>query len=151
LAGRQPLRRAAGQGWQHFATIRHADGKPGFAMRGTSANVCQPGARALTTIRKASGESEMAGFRKRALLAALGFAFATSTLAQDQTYEEALAELRSQFRRADVNGDGKLSQQEVSNAGMSRLASNFRRVDTDRDGFVTLPQLEARLANQYGR
>jgi hypothetical protein len=93
----------------------------------------------------------MPDFRKRALLVVLGLTFAASAFAQDQTYEEALAELRTQFRRGDVNGDGKLSQQEASNAGMSRLASNFRRVDTDRDGFVTLPQLEARLADQYGR
>jgi Ca2+-binding EF-hand superfamily protein len=93
----------------------------------------------------------MPGFRKSVLLAVLGFTVASAAIAQDQTYEEALAELRTQFRRADVNGDGKLSQQEASNAGMGRLASNFRRVDTDRDGFVTLPQLEARLADQYDR
>lgn len=91
--------------------------------------------------------------RKIIVVAALGIAVPSPLFAQpeDMTYEEALAELRAQFRAADVNRDGKLSQTEARNAGMERLASNFRRMDRDRDGFVTLAQLEERLNDQYDR
>lgn len=92
-------------------------------------------------------------FRKIIVVASLGLALPSPLFAQAQnmTYEEALAELRAQFRAADVNKDGKLSQTEASNAGMERLASNFRRMDRDRDGYVTLAQLEERLNDQYDR
>lgn len=95
----------------------------------------------------------MFSLRNIIVVAALGLAVPAPLFAQTQnrTYEEALAELRAQFRAADVNRDDKLSQTDARNAGMERLASNFRRVDSDRDGYVTLAELEARLNDQYDR
>lgn len=65
------------------------------------------------------------------------------------TYEEQLAELRTKFKAADTNNDGKLTQKEAEDGGMSRLARFFGRVDTDGDGYVTQAQLEARLKARH--
>ena len=86
---------------------------------------------------------------KMALVAAISFTLVPA--AQAATYEEELAQLRSTFTAADKNEDGKLTKQEASDGGMRRLANFFGRVDTDSDGFVTLPQLEARLAQRHGK
>ena len=65
------------------------------------------------------------------------------------SYEEELAQLRAAFAKSDTNNDSKLTKEEAKAGGMTRLANNFSRVDTDRDGFVTLPQLEERLAARH--
>lgn len=65
------------------------------------------------------------------------------------SYEEELAQLRAAFAKSDTNNDSKLTKEEAKAGGMTRLANNFSRVDTDGDGFVTLPQLEKRLADRH--
>lgn len=81
-------------------------------------------------------------------------AFAAATLilapaAHADAYQDRLTELRTKFRAADKNKDGKLTQKEAKDGGMTRIASNFGRIDTDKDGFVTLAQLEAQLAARF--
>lgn len=69
--------------------------------------------------------------------------------AHADSYEEELSKLRSAFKAADKNSDGKLTKQEAKDGGMRRLSRNFGRADTDGDGYVTLAQLEARLAERH--
>ena len=46
------------------------------------------------------------------------------------------------FKKADVNGDGRLSLEEARK-GMPGVARNFERIDANKDGFVTREELEA--------
>ena len=83
---------------------------------------------------------------------ALGLALgltAPAAAMQDQTYEEALAELQQRFAAADTNEDGRLTRDEARAAEMNRLARFFGRVDTEDRGYVTLEQLTARLRARY--
>jgi Ca2+-binding EF-hand superfamily protein len=45
------------------------------------------------------------------------------------------------FKRADKDGDGKLSRAEAAEAGMG--AARFAELDADKDGFVTLSEFVA--------
>ncbi len=89
----------------------------------------------------------MSTFTRFAAVAAASIVLAPAAYAD--TYEQELAQLRSAFANADKNKDGKLTKQEAKDGGMRRLSNNFSRVDTDGDGYVTLPQLEARLAERH--
>lgn len=89
----------------------------------------------------------MKTFARLAAIAAASIVLAPA--AHADTYEEELAQLRSTFSKADKNKDGKLTKQEAKDGGMRRLSNFFSRVDTDGDGFVTLAQLEARLAERH--
>lgn len=40
------------------------------------------------------------------------------------------------FKKADANGDGKLTKAEAAN-GMPMVSRNFDAIDTNKDGFVT--------------
>ena len=53
------------------------------------------------------------------------------------------------FKKADTNGDGKLSKAEAQ-AGMPRVAKNFDAIDTDKDGFITQTEIAAAMANRQG-
>lgn len=88
----------------------------------------------------------------KSLMKVSAFAFAPLLLtpaASAATYEEQLSELRTKFKAADKNKDGKLSQKEAKDGGMKRLATYFSRVDTDGDGYVTQAQLESTLKGRY--
>lgn len=65
------------------------------------------------------------------------------------SHEEELAQLRAKFKKSDTNADGKLSRDEAKKGGMKRIATYFSRLDGDGDGFVTLAQLEKRLAERH--
>ena len=49
---------------------------------------------------------------------------------------------RERFKKADTNGDGRLSREEAQK-GMPQLARDFDRIDANKDGMVTLEELEA--------
>lgn len=49
---------------------------------------------------------------------------------------------RERFKKADSNGDGRLSRAEAQK-GMPQMARDFDRIDANKDGMVTLEELEA--------
>jgi hypothetical protein len=55
---------------------------------------------------------------------------------------EAQAQGRERFKKADANGDGRLSREEAKK-GMPQVARSFDRIDANKDGMVTLEELEA--------
>jgi hypothetical protein len=55
---------------------------------------------------------------------------------------EAQAQGRERFKKADANGDGRLSREEAKK-GMPQLARNFDRIDANKDDMVTQEELEA--------
>jgi len=55
---------------------------------------------------------------------------------------EAQARSRERFRKADTNGDGRISREEAQK-GMPQLARDFDRIDANKDGMVTMEELEA--------
>jgi hypothetical protein len=55
---------------------------------------------------------------------------------------EMQAQSRERFKKADTNGDGRLSREEAER-GMPEVARNFERIDANKDGVVTLEELEA--------
>lgn len=60
--------------------------------------------------------------------------------------EKCRAEMQAQseqrFRRADANGDGRLTREEAQK-GMPGLARHFDQVDANKDGVVTMEELHA--------
>ena len=84
--------------------------------------------------------------RKPLIFAALAATTAAlAPAAHAQNYEESLAKLTERFKKADADGDGKLTQKEAKDGGMKRVARYFSRLDEDGDGYVTFEQLKARL------
>jgi len=53
------------------------------------------------------------------------------------------------FRKFDLNGDSKLSREEVANA--PRLLQEFDAIDTDKDGFLSVEELQAARGRFAGR
>ncbi|MEO1730192.1 MAG: EF-hand domain-containing protein [Pseudomonadota bacterium] len=87
--------------------------------------------------------------KKTLFLAALSVAsVAIAPAAHAQSYEEQLAQLTERFKKADANGDGKLTQKEAEDGGMTRVAKFFSRLDTDGDGYVSFDQLKERLESR---
>ena len=83
------------------------------------------------------------------ILAALSVAsVAIAPAAQAQSYEEQLAQLTERFKKADANGDGKLTQKEAEDGGITRVAKFYSRLDTDGDGYVSFDQLKERLESR---
>lgn len=50
------------------------------------------------------------------------------------------AQMEAAFKKADKDGDGKLTKAEAE-AGMPRIAKNFDRIDADKKGYVTLEDI----------
>jgi len=64
---------------------------------------------------------------------------------------EAQARAQERFKKADANGDGRLSREEAEK-GMPAVARNFDRFDANKDGAVTVQELEAaRKAREAAR
>jgi hypothetical protein len=57
---------------------------------------------------------------------------------------EEQAQRRERFKRADANGNGRLTREEATK-GMPLVARDFDRIDANKDGGVTLEELEAAL------
>jgi hypothetical protein len=63
---------------------------------------------------------------------------------------EAQALVRERFKKADANGDGRISREEAQK-GMPQLARDFDRIDTNKDGVVTMEELEAARKDRAGQ
>ncbi|MGH8621443.1 MAG: hypothetical protein ACREUB_04670 [Burkholderiales bacterium] len=55
---------------------------------------------------------------------------------------EMQARAEERFRKADANGDGRLTREEARK-GMPQVARDFDRIDANKDGMVTKEELEA--------
>jgi len=62
---------------------------------------------------------------------------------------ELLARGRERFKKADANGDGRISREEAQK-GMPLVARDFDRIDANKDGLVTLDEIEAALKTLAG-
>jgi len=62
---------------------------------------------------------------------------------------ELQARVRERFKKADTNGDGRISREEAQK-GMPQLAREFDRIDANKDGMATLEELEAALKARTG-
>ena len=54
---------------------------------------------------------------------------------------EMKARIQERFRKADTNGDGRISREEAQRS-MPELARDFDRIDANKDGMVTMEELE---------
>ena len=51
--------------------------------------------------------------------------------------------MTAKFRRANVSGDGRLTQQQAQAGGMNGVARHFAQIDRDQKGYVTLEDVRA--------
>jgi Ca2+-binding EF-hand superfamily protein len=49
---------------------------------------------------------------------------------------------QERFKRADANGDGRLTREEARN-GIPMVARHFDQIDANKDGVVTMEELQA--------
>ena len=61
--------------------------------------------------------------------------------------EQVLSQIQTRFVHANTTRDGKLTREQAQ-AGMPMVAKHFDEIDTHRAGYVTLPQIEAFLAQR---
>jgi len=61
--------------------------------------------------------------------------------ARSARHDAMKTQMEDRFKMADVNGDGKLSLDEVK-AKLPRLAPRFNELDTDHDGFLSPEELK---------
>ncbi|MDT6963720.1 MULTISPECIES: EF-hand domain-containing protein [unclassified Cupriavidus] len=61
--------------------------------------------------------------------------------------EQVLSQLQARFASANTTHDGRLTRTQAQ-AGMPMVAKHFDEIDTHHAGFVTLPQVEAFLAQR---
>jgi hypothetical protein len=68
--------------------------------------------------------------------------------------EKCRAEVRAQsqerFKKADANGDGRLTREEAAR-GMPLVARHFDQIDTNKDGVVTMEELQASIKSREGQ
>jgi hypothetical protein len=86
---------------------------------------------------------------KPLLAFALGFATLAPVIAQAQDAkgrdpEKMRQAFAERFKKADANGDGKLSKAEAD-AGMPRVGKNFDVIDANKDSFVTQDEIRAAM------
>ena len=72
---------------------------------------------------------------------------ATTPGARARDPEKMRQKFDERFKKADSNGDDKLSKAEAQ-SGMPRVASNFEAIDADKDGFVTKAEIQAAMAKR---
>ena len=51
--------------------------------------------------------------------------------------------MAAKFRRANVTGDGRLTQQQAQAGGMRGVAKHFAQIDRDQKGYVTMEDVRA--------
>ena len=81
-------------------------------------------------------------------LAAAACAFTATALpafSQTAAATPVSAEIAAAFKRADTNGDGKLSKEEAAN--MPAIAARFDELDKDKDGFLSLEEFAAGMSS----
>ena len=61
--------------------------------------------------------------------------------------EQVLSQLQTRFAHANTSRDGKLTREQAA-AGMPMVARHFDEIDTRHAGFLTLPQIEAFMAQR---
>ncbi|TAK83068.1 MAG: EF-hand domain-containing protein [Aquabacterium sp.] len=64
--------------------------------------------------------------------------------------ERLKAEFEARFKKADANGDGKLTKDEAKN-GMPRVAAHFDEIDRDKHGSITPADIAAWMREQKGK
>lgn len=64
-----------------------------------------------------------------------------SAPASAQTTAQAASPAEAAFKRADANGDGKLSKEE--SARLPAIAARFDELDKDKDGFLSMAEFMA--------
>ncbi|MEI7880959.1 MAG: EF-hand domain-containing protein [bacterium] len=73
--------------------------------------------------------------------------FSTSVMAEDVAAPVAVkahkGERQDMFKKADANGDGKLSLEEFKTMAKKDAEKKFTAADTDKDGFLTPAELKA--------
>ncbi len=60
----------------------------------------------------------------------------------EQRRADKKAHFEQRFKRADTDGDGRISRAEAERA-MPRLGRHFDRIDADKDGYVTMEEITA--------
>lgn len=63
---------------------------------------------------------------------------------------ERQSQFQERFRKADANGDGRLTRDEAQK-GMPLVARHFDQIDTNKDGAVTVEELQAAGKSREGR
>ena len=61
--------------------------------------------------------------------------------------EQVLSQLQTRFVNANTTRDGKLTREQAQ-AGMPMVARHFDEIDTHHAGYLTLPQIEAFMAQR---
>lgn len=61
--------------------------------------------------------------------------------------EQVLSQLQTRFANANTTRDGKLTLEQAQ-AGMPMVARHFDEIDTHHAGYLTLPQIEAFMAQR---
>ncbi len=61
--------------------------------------------------------------------------------------EQALSQVQTRFANANTTRDGKLTREQAQ-AGMPMVARHFDEIDTHHAGYLTLPQIEAFMAQR---
>lgn len=61
--------------------------------------------------------------------------------------EQVLSQLQTRFANANTTRDGKLTREQAQ-AGMPMVARHFDEIDTHHAGYLTLPQIEAFMAQR---
>lgn len=67
------------------------------------------------------------------------------------TKEEVLASVKTRFAKMDANGDGKVSADEIEAGKTEHKAKRFAQIDTDNNGSISQQELEAAKERRGGK